>query len=572
MTAVGSAGRRPRRLGEVAAWLRPAHFLWVVLGLLIGLPLLSLVAVSLNTGDPTDTIPRSLGLSNYLRLGNRSAWLVDTLSIAFGVTVLTTAVGVVLAWVISRTAIRGKGLLTLLIILPYPMGPMVIGLSWATLGSPENGLLNAWIGALTGADSLVNTYSMGGVIVVQSLFQVPVTFMLVQAALRNMDPALEESSDVLGAGRFKTAVRITIPVMLPAVIGSALFAFVSALGAFAIPTVLGRNAGLKVATNEVYLLVSGYPRDYPLAAVIGLVMIAITAVAIVLTGRVLRRRSHAVVGGKSNQARLVDMGRWRYPLALGVYGYIVLAVVLPLTALFIASMQQGNFLDPSAVTWTFKNYVYVLVEYPATRLAVTNSLGIGVATGVIGATLAAMVAVVVERARRAGRQMRLMEQLTMAPQAVPRIVFSMPLLWLILLSPVQIYGTVFAVLIAYVIVFLPLAYRGIAGVVAQAHPSLEEAARTLGASPAKATRSITVPLLRSGLFAAAALLFMISVSEVGASILLSSTNSRVLGPMMFSFYDSGGLSLVSALAMVQTVIVLSVLLVLRKVTRRVMGT
>lgn len=559
--------RAPRRLPLRLVWRKPRYILWALLIFLIGLPMAMLIAMSLNTGDPEALYPRELGFSNYARLGSAASPLWDTIVVAVGVMALSTGLGVGLAWIVARTTIRHKGILTLFIILPYPMGAMVIALAWASLGSPHGGLLNSWLGIVGGQDqlSIVNAYSTIGIILVQSLFQTPVTYLLAHSALQNMDSSLEEASDILGARKASTAIRITMPLMLPAVLGAALFAFVSALGAFAIPTVLGRQTELRVVTYEVYLLVSGFPTDYPLAAALGVVLVAISAVAVTVANKILRSRTHAVIGGKSNRRRPVDVGRWRYLLATIVYTYIAVAVVLPIVALVIASLQQTSSLDVTHLTWTLHNYIYALVEYPATQSAVLNSLMIGIATGIIGVTLAAIIAITVEKGRRAGGLAKGMEQITMVPQAVPRLIFTVPLLTLILLSPIVIYGTLTAITVSYVIVFLPLAYRGMAAVVAQSHPSLEEAARTLGASSFKATMNISVPLLKSGFLTGSALLFMVSFSELGASILLTTTSSRVLGPTMFSFYDSGGISLVSALAIIQTIIVLGAIVIARKV-------
>ena len=565
---MGRGNRAPHRFHGY-----PRYLLWTLLLGLVGSPLLLLLGVSFNVGDPEDFIPRELGVSNYSRLGQVAGSLWGTLELALGVMILSTILGVTLAWIISRTTIRYKGLLTVLIILPYPLGAMVMALAWAALGSPRGGLLNAALELIPGVENatLINAYSLAGIVVVQSLFQTPVTFLLTQSALRNMDPSLEESSGILGAGKLRTALGVTIPLMLPAIIGAALFAFVSALGAFAIPAILGRQTDFRVVTHEVYLLVSAYPTDYPLAAVLGVILIAVSAVAVYLANLILRKRTYAVVGGKASQGSLVDTGRWKYLLASVVYGYIALAVVFPMLALVIGSLQKTGALDVTSLTWTLSNYSYALFEYPATQQTVWNSLVLGVSTGLVGIALATLIAITVERTRRRGRPDNGLEQLAMAPQAVPRLIFSVPLLMLIILSPIRIYGSLFAILLSYVIVFLPLAYRGMAAVVSQAHPSLEEASRTLGASSLRTTLKITIPLLRSGIMSGAALLFMVSFSELGASILLMTPNSRVLGPVMFSFYDSGGISLVSALAIIQAVIVLLVLIVLRRLGGRLFG-
>jgi ABC-type Fe3+ transport system permease subunit len=197
-----------------------------------------------------------------------------------------------------------------------------------------------------------------------------------------------------------------------------------------------------------------------------------------------------------------------------------------------------------------------------------NSLSIGLAAGIICALLATAIALSVDRRRRAGRGGAAMEMLTMVPLTVPRLIFSVALLFLILTLPLHLYGTRLSILAAYCVVFLPVAYRAMMGVVSQIDSSLLEASRTLGGSPTRTVRSITMPLLRNGLVASVVLLFMLSLNEVGTAILLSGPGSQMLGPTLFNFYDSGGISLVSALAMTQVVIVLLAIGIMRRLSGR----
>ncbi len=207
-----------------------------------------------------------------------------------------------------------------------------------------------------------------------------------------------------------------------------------------------------------------------------------------------------------------------------------------------------------------------MIDFPTTRQAIVNSLILGVGTGTLGVMFATFIAIATHRSRSNGRQ--LLEQVTMLPQAFPRLIFAFGFLWMILTLPVQLYGTLIAVLLAYVIVFLPLAYRGMSGVVVQIDKALEEAARVSGARPARVAYTVTLPLLRPGLLATWALLFMVSVREISASLFLSGPNTQVLGPAIFSFWDSGGLPRVSALAVVQAIIILIALMVVRYVANR----
>jgi iron(III) transport system permease protein len=310
----------------------------------------------------------------------------------------------------------------------------------------------------------------------------------------------------------------------------------------------------------------GYPPNYPLAAALGLVLIAMTGLAVWSVQRVLRKRSFAVVSGRNYRPRLLNMRGWTWVLFTIAWLYVAVALVLPLGTLVLASLQRSNAIvfDPSI--WTLANYRYILFDFPTTRQAIVNSLVLGVATGTAGVACATLIALAVHRSKSAGRSV--LEQVTMLPQSFPRLIFAFGFLWMILTLPVPLYGTLLAVLLAYLIVFLPLAYRGMSGVVVQIDRALEEAARVSGASRARVMRTITVPLLRSGILATWALLFMISVREISASLFLSGAHNPVLGPAIFSFWDSGGMPRVSALAVVQAVIILVALVLVRRFAGR----
>ncbi|TAN34695.1 iron ABC transporter permease [bacterium] len=548
----------------------PALLLLPLLLVLIGYPLFLLVTMAFNTGDPEQIPVVQFGLGGFPEVLQHLNWVANSLLVSVSAMLLATGIAVVLAWILYRTTVPGRRVFEVLVAIPYPIGPLVGALAWSELGSPRAGLLNQIFTSLTGQHvTLVNTYSVAGIVFVMAIFEAPVAVLMIGAAMRRMDPSLEECSMILGAGNARTALRITLPLMLPAILSAALFLFASMMGAFAIPTILGANSRFYVATTAIYMLFQGYPPDYPLAAALGVVMIAITVLAVLLYGRAVRGRSYAVISGRTYRPRPIDMRGWTPFLFLFECLYVLIALVLPLGVLILASFQHSSELSLAASSWTLQNYHYVLIDFPTTREAIVNSLILGVGTGTLGVALATVIAWVVYRTRGRGRG--LLEQVTMAPQAMPRLILAVGLLWMVLTLPINIYGTIFAVLLAYVIVFLPLAFRTLSGVVVQIDRSLEEASRVVGAGWLRTMASINLPLLRSGLLAAWVLLFMISVREVSASLFLSGASTRVLGPAIFNFWDSGGLPRVSALAVVQAAIVLVALLVVRRVTREEMS-
>lgn len=531
----------------------------------LGYPLFLLFTSAFNVGDPQALPATEYGLANFAELGQHLDWIGNTLLVASIGTVIAIAIAVVLAWILYRTTVPGQRVFEVLISLPYPLGPLVGALAWSALASPGDGILNQIYRSLTGAtDPLVDIYTVPGIIFVMAIFEAPVAVLMIGAAMQRMDSSLEESSAIFGAGRFQTAVRITLPLLLPAILSAALFVFTSMMGAFAIPTMLGTNARFYVATTAIYVMFQSYPPNYPLAAAIGIVLIAIAALGVWLYTRAVKSRSFAVVSGKTYRPRRLDMRGWT-PLLMGIEClYVLVALVLPIGVLLLASLQGSGDLSLIPSNWTLNNFHYVLIDFPTTREAIGNSLLLGLGTGTLGVALATVIAWTVYRSRSAGRQ--LLEQVTMLPQAFPRLIFAFGFLWMVLSLPIPLYGTLWAVLLAYLIVFLPLAYRGMSGVVVQIDRSLEEAARVEGASWSRMMRTVTMPLLKTGIVANWALLFMISVREVSASLFLSGPGTQVLGPAIFSFWDSGGLPKVSALAVVQAAIIMICLIAVRRLS------
>jgi len=542
---------------------------WLPLAFLaagLGYPLLLLVANAFNVGDPQALPPTKFGIANFVELLDHLDWIANTLLVSISATILAMAIGIVLAWILYRTTVPGQRVFEVLIAIPYPLGPLVGALAWSALGSPQEGLLNQLFTSLTGIhEPLFNIYSVPGIIFVMAIFEAPVAVLMVGAAMQHMDSALEESSTVFGAGKLRTAFRITLPLMLPAILGAALFLFTSMMGAFAIPTMLGTNARFYVATTAIYVMFQSYPPNYPLAAAIGLVLVVITALAVWASARVLKSRTHAIIFGRNYRPRRLNMRGWTPALLAFECAYVLVSLVLPLGVLLLASLQKSGGLSWMVSNWTLSNFHYVLIDFPTTRQAIGNSLLLGIGTGTIGVAVATTIAWMVHRSQSSGR--RLLEQATMLPQAFPRLIFAFGFMWMVMSLPIHLYGTLSAVLLAYIIVFLPLAYRGMSGVVVQIDRSLEEAARISGAHWGRMMRTVTLPLLRAGLLANWVLLFMISVREVSASLFLSGPGTQVLGPAIFSFWDSGGLPRVSALAVVQAGIILIALVVVRRLAR-----
>jgi iron(III) transport system permease protein len=276
--------------------------------------------------------------------------------------------------------------------------------------------------------------------------------------------------------------------------------------------------------------------------------------------------SYVTITGKAFRPRVADVGPLRYVLLAVCLLYLLAAVGLPLATLLYSSLQKIAVAFPTAENWTLENF-RVAMTMNAVRSALSNSLLLAFATATIGVVLMGLLAWLIYRSRLPGSG--LIEYVVMFPQAVPRLVFAFGLMWAWLVFPVPIYGTLWLLLLAYLTVFMPLGVRTIAGVMLQIDKSLEECAQMCGASWAFRVRTVTIPLLLPGLIAAWLLLFIASIRELGASILLMGPHSKVITPSIVESWFGTSSELTAALALIQTLVVAIAMIILVAVTRRV---
>jgi iron(III) transport system permease protein len=336
------------------------------------------------------------------------------------------------------------------------------------------------------------------------------------------------------------------------VLGAAVFVFAEMLGSFSAALVLGTPARFYVITTAMYQLVSQYPPRIPLAAAFGVSLFAVMFGMLYLYRRLTAGRSFVTVSGKAFRPRAMDVGWLRWVLFAICVAYVMLSVAVPILTLVYASVQKSAVAFPAMSNFTWENYRTAL-SLNAVRSALANSLWLGLLTATIGVALTGAIAWIIQRSDVPGRGV--LEYVVMFPQAVPRLVFAFGMMWAWLVFPIPIYGTLWLLLIAYLTVFLPLGVRTISSVMLQLDKSLEESGEVCGASWMERTRTITVPLLRPGLLAAWMLLFIASVRELGASILLMGPHSQVLTPAIVDAWFGSSSELTAAMALIQTAVV-----------------
>jgi iron(III) transport system permease protein len=536
--------------------------------LLVAYPMLFLIVESLNVGDPEQFPPEAYGISNYAEVFQGARILGNTALIAVLATGMAIFSGFLLAWILTRTAIPGRRHLERLMELPYYMTPLVGALAWGILAGPKSGLVNQAWHQLGGPADLFNVYSIFGISWVMALFEGTVAFVMISAAMKSMDPSLEESSRVLGGGKLRTALRVTLPLMAPAVLSASVFVFAEMLGAFAAAFVLGIPGRIYVVTTAIWEATLSFPPDYGRAAAMGLSLFIVMLVTLTIAKLILQRGSHATISGKAFRPRAIEVGWLRWVLLAICWSYVAVAVILPLSALLLTSFQRFATVILRESQFTLANYRAAL-QMGTLGSAFTNSLLLGVVVASIGAVVIGILVWIIYRSRVPGRAA--VEYVLMLPQAVPRLVFGLGLLWAWIAIPIPLYGTLWLLGLAYFTVFIPLGLRTLAGVVLQIDRSLDECAQVCGASWGHRMRTVSLPLMRPGLAAAWLLIFIASVRELGVSIFLMGPSSKVIAPAIANAWLSSSSELSSAMALIQTGMVFVAMIVLFRATRGISG-
>ncbi len=523
---------------------------WLVL-----YPLLVLLIGSVRTDLPMR--PGTFTLANFAAIFANSENLdaiVNTVVSSTCATVAAVVIGVSLAWVTSRTDTPARRFFDNVFVIPYYLSPFVGAIAWTILANPRIGFVNNFFTATLGfEDAPINIYSLPGLVFVMALYYSPIVFLFTAGALRSMDPALEEASRIHGVGALATTLRVTLPVVAPAITSSALLVFLNAAGQFGIPAVIGIPMHYDVVTTRIWIGLGYFPPKYTEAAAFAMVLLAISGAIVFVQHRMLANRSYVTVTGKGFRPAVASLGRLRYLALAACILYFLLSIVLPYGALIFTSFQPYLTFAFEPGAWTLKQYAEVLFNNPLTARATVNSLFLGAAGATLTILFSLIISYIVQRTRVKGRA--LLDYLATLPAAVPAVVFAVGLLWGYIFLPVPIYGTIWMLLIAYIAHYIPFGVRATTSGLAQIGVELEESSRVHGEGWAGTMRRIVVPLLKPALTVGWILLFVEFIRSLSLSILLYTPESVVMPVVIYELYETGAYPALSAFSVLQTMLI-----------------
>ena len=538
------------------------YFFAAILCALIVLPLSWLFVFSLTDQNG------ALTLANFARLFTESDFrepLVTTFILATSSALICCVVAAPMGWLVARTDLPFSGIIRALVTASFVTPPFLGAIAWEILAAPNSGLLNQFFRYVTGADQdvhLFNIYSLPGVIFVISCYTFPYVFVLVANALDRTPGELEDASSILGGGRWYTARRVTIPLVLPALLAGALVAFLQAMTLFGSPAILALPAGFHTMTTKIWSLFQ-YPPKPELAAAASLPLLVLTIVLLRAEHMILGRRGYSIVGGKYGAPRLIPLGRGRWPALALCFVVLLNPVFLPYGALLNAAFS------PIATTMlTFKNFTLHNIEFVAFELsAVRHTLNNTIILGASAATVCTLMALVISyvTARRAVAGHRLLGFLATAPIAIPGIVLGVGLFLSYTRPPFILYGTLWILLIAFVTIALPSAYQQLQASFRTIHPELEDASRILGATRLQTLRTIVAPLLRTGVIATWCFVFVGVMRELSAAIILFTADTKVISVLIYDLNESGDLGAIAVIGLAMLVITFAVVIAVNRI-------
>jgi iron(III) transport system permease protein len=480
--------------------------------------------------------------------------IVNTIVFVVGSSITATGLALFLAYLNNRTDIPMKFMFRIISIMPMMIPHLLFAVSWALLLNPSNGMMNIAVMNIFGLeDAPFNIYSLPGMIMVEGLLDMPVAYLIIAPAMASFDVALEESSRVFGASTWRTLIRVTLPVLRPAILAALILSVVRGLAAFAVPSVLGMPGRVNVLSTYLYqMIATGFAPDYGTAAAVGM-SVLVTSITLIIIYRALTAESekYVTIAGRGYRPTTIKLKAAKIPLftIMAVLSFIL--IVLPVTVLFYTSLVPYSMV-PSARAFSlmsWKHWIEVLQD-PISLLSLKNSLFLGVVGATLGVLLSIFVAYVIVKVKT--RASGLLESLSFLSFSFPGIVIGVGFMWFFVQTP--LYATIWALLIGYLATYLPYGIRPLASAFVQVHGHLEESSLVCGASPLMTMRRIIIPLLIPGIISAWILMASMFVRELTLSVVLSRPGTEVLAVQILRFADDGLWGRLSALGIIMILI------------------
>lgn len=538
----GLAAVRVRRPFRVEPW----SLIWIgatlILVFLVVAPMLRLLISSFQS---TET--GAFTLENYVTAFASQRRLIGFgNSLLYGAAVVLVSIGfaVPLAWAVARTDMPGKGVVRATVLGAFITPSYLGAIGWILLAGPNAGWINrAWM-ALTGSSTGVfDVYSFAGLVLVTALYAFPYIFVFTADALDRVSSEMEEAAHILGMSPLRTVFKVTLPLVLPAVLGGSIIVFLDTVALFGTPAVIALPARINIMTLQLWQFFE-FPVRAEAAAAYAVPLVLITVAMLGLQRLILGRKGYVSLTGKSGGRQPMPLGRLKWAV-LGLCLLVCsLAVFLPYAALAQAAFSRAWGQGFSFANLTLGNFGYLFNE-ASSRQIILNTFTYSAATACVAVVLALIVAYVVSR--RLVLFGGVLASLCMAPLVVPGIVLAIGFYAVYSSPPLALYGTAAILVLGFTTRFLPIAFANCMAGLRALNPEMEEAVRILGGSRLLAVRRVVVPLLKKSLVGTWLLVFIPASRELSTAIFLVTAKTRVISVMILDLSENGSFELLAAL-------------------------
>lgn len=481
--------------------------------------------------------------------------LANTLGFSLITLIVSLAIGVPTAWLAERTDLPGKPALFTLMTIGLLVPGFASSMGWLLMLHSRIGMLNVWLTQTFGLTGPVfNIATISGMGWVQGLNLAPLAFIMTAAVFRAMDPSLEESARMSGAKPRTTLWQITLPLAWPGILAAGIYIFMIGFAAFDVPGVIGWSN--RIFTFSTYLLLQVSPTDslprYGGAAALSVLMIVIASFFAVWYGRMQSRAyRYQVISGKNYRPQLIELGLAKFPAWCLISLYLLLSKLMPLIVLLWGSLIPFFQIPSARAIQSISLDHYRSVPWDLVRESVVNTVILMILTPTVTIALALCFSWIVLRSKIPGRKW--FDFVAFIPHAVPNIVFGIGTLLLALYvieSVVPAYGTLWILLVAFVIGSISYATRMTNSGMIQIHRELEESAQVSGASTIGVLRQVVVPLLASTLLNTWLWIALLTFRELTLAVFLTSRDNITLSVAIWSIWTTGDIGQGAALSFV----------------------
>lgn len=464
--------------------------------------------------------------------------LVTTLSLTFASQLIALPVSVGLAWLLGRTDLPGRGWLEFAFWVSFFLPALAVVQGWTLVLDPNNGLLNRWLMQIFGlSQAPLNIYSWGGIVFAHlATTTVSAKVMMLTPAFKSMDSRYEEAALIAGDSRFKALCMVTLPLLKPALIVTAIMGVIRSLESFEIELVLGAPQRIDVYSTLIYDMTRYDPINFASAFALAILIVAIMGLLAIASRKSTQQGHHVTVSGQA-KTNVMPLGKWRWPLGLLVSLFALMLTVVPLGFLITSSvMRRFGFFNLEQV-WTLEHWRSVVGD-PIFMGSVVNTLTIAAGSALFAAVLSMVVAYTIVRSRRAGRA--LLEFAAWIPFSIPGVLASLAMLWLILHSGLDwLYGSTLSLVVTVGLASVTLGVQLIRSQLLQINQEQEEAAWISGASPWKAVLTIVIPLCARSIVVVAVMAFVTAARDISHLALLVSSDNRPLSMLQLEYIAEG---------------------------------